>query len=152
MNTGVLVMKNKIVYLLCFVFLVFTMNFMHVNADGVVASSEISVIGAQVRTTGNAGIRFVGEIGDLDTSYIKKYGVMVAFGDVEINDDFVLGGKINDKEILNAEVSSLTNNGQFFITLYNIPESDYSQDITARAYVVTKDDEVIYGEEKTTRS
>ena len=152
MNIGVTIMKNRIIFIASLIVLFLCISFVPTKAESITTSSEITVIGAQVRTTGNAGIRFVGEVGDLDKENISKYGIILAYGETEINNDFVLNGTINDKAVLNAEVSELTNKGQFFITLYNIPESDYSQGITARAYVITNDDEVIYSDSVTDRS
>ena len=147
-------MKNKILktlFLFCFS-LVICCGFIFVNGGTIETSDEIYVYGAQVRTTGKAGIRFVGKIGDLDTNNISKYGMMVAYGEVEVSNNFVLNGTINDKKILSTEISNLTSNGQFYITLFGIPESDYSQKITSRAYVVTTENDIIYSSSVTTRS
>ena len=152
MNIGVTIMKNRIIFIVSLIVLFLCISFVPTKAESITTSSEITVIGAQVRTTGNAGIRFVGEVGNLDKYNISKYGIILAYGETEINNDFVLNGTINDKAVLNAEVSELTNKGQFFITLYNIPESEYSQEVTARAYVVTNNEEVIYSDSVTDRS
>ena len=131
----------------CFLFINYKANAIEINT-----SNQIYVAGAQVRTTGNAGIRFVGTINALEKNEVSYYGIMLAYGEVEISNDFILNGVINDKNVLNAEVSVLTANNQFFITLYNIPESAYSQKITARAYYKDINGEIFYSDTVITRS
>ena len=46
------------------------------------------LVGAQVRTTGNPGIRFVGSIGTYNSSNVTKYGLALAFGEAEASDAF----------------------------------------------------------------
>lgn len=121
-----------------------------VNASTYQTSDKIEVKGAQIRTTGNAGIRFVGTINDYDDSNVDKYGIVLAYGVASANDDFVIGGEVNGKDVVKAEVLS-TDNGDFLVTLYNIPESQYGKLVSARAYVI-EGENVIYSSSICVRS
>ena len=121
----------------------------NVNAlDEVATSDKIQVLGAGIRTTGNAGIRFVGSVEGYEApteKTIKAYGIAIAYGNAEYNDSFVKGGTVNEKEVLYAESSSLDEGNNFFIVLYGVPEDSYAQNVTARAYVVLDDETIVYG-------
>jgi len=125
----------------------------NVKAEDVVTSEEISVLGAGVRTTGNAGIRFVGAVREYNTANIKAYGIAIAFGKAEANNDFVIGGTVNGKSVLNTtENVTLDDDNRFYVILYGIPEASYIQDVTARAYIVLNDDSIVYASTATTRN
>ena len=143
-----LIMKKTLV---TFLFLLVTVFAFGLNASvkAVETSADIVVEGAQVRTTGNAGLRFVAKEaykGQDETAY----GIVLAFGEAEANDEFVIGGTVNGKSVINAEVES-TDNGTFMVTLYDIPESMYKQKVSARAYLVD-DGEYFYSTEVCVRS
>ena len=119
--------------LICLVFLFVSLFAFGFNAkvNAIETSDAITVIGAQVRSTGNAGIRFVA-----NETYEGEdsYGILLAFGETEANEEFVVGGTVNGKTVANAEVAT-AEDGVFKVTLYNIPEVYYTQAISARAYV-----------------
>jgi len=139
------------ILVLCFFFFGLINN--NVKADGIVTDAQIKVLGAGVRITGNAGLRFVGSVGTYDKTNIKAYGIAIAFGEAEANDNFVIGGTVNDKTVLNAEdTAGLDTNNQFYITLFGIPEDSYLQDVTARAYVVLNNDSKVYASTVTKRN
>ena len=114
-------------------------------------NEEISVEGAQVRTVGKAGLRFVGNVGDYDCSNVTKYGMILAFGDALAAEDIYIDSIVNEKETVNVEVDSVNEDGRFFVTLYDIPKSFYNQKVSARAYIVDGT-EVIYSNSYTCRS
>ena len=143
--------------LICLVFLfvsLFAFNFNTVSVKAADVDANIKVEGAQVRTSGNAGIRFVAteafevapesaELGIEETGY----GFVLAFGEVENPDEFVVDGTVNGKEVGNARVES-AENGTFAVTLYDIPEFYYTQKISVRAYVELMDGALyVYSEE-----
>ena len=121
------------------------------NATPVTTNDQIEVLGAGVRTSGNAGIRFVGSVGTFDTTNVKAYGIAIAFGEVDV-DSVVLGATVNGKSVLTATDDALDESGYFYVVLYGVPEASYTQDVTARAYVVLNDDSVVYAATKTTRN
>ena len=123
--------------LICLVFLfvsLFALSFnAKVNADGI-TTDLIKIEGAQVRTAGEPGIRFVASQ-TLTGWNIEKYGIVFAFGEAEADDNFVIGGTVNGKEVGNAFLES-AENGSYAVTLWGIPEVYYTKKITARAYVI----------------
>ena len=135
--------------LICLVFLfvsLFAFNF-NVKAATYLTSELITVKGAQVRTSGNAGLRFVAnEAYEGETSY----GIILAYGEAEANENFVVGGTVNGKAVGNASVAT-AEEGEFKVTLWNIPELDYETKISARAYVVAGG-EYVYSSTVTVRS
>ena len=144
-------MKLRKLFIVALTFVVvslFALNF-NVSANTVETSELITVQGAQIRTTGNAGIRFVAKEEYAGTNE-TAYGIILAFGEAEANEEFVIGGTVNGKEVLKGEVQS-TKEGAYTATLYNVPEEFYEQKVTARAYVVDGD-KVVYSEAVATRS
>ncbi len=144
--------KKIILFLIVLLVLVFTFAFKNsINADSLQTSDAFYVNGAQVRTSGNAGIRFVGYIGSYNDTNVTKYGILMAFGETEASDNFYKGATINGKVVAYAECDSVNENGYFYITLYDIPEIYYNQKISARAYVI-EGDNIIYSSNVTIRS
>lgn len=129
---------KRIVIALVVVCLAFvTFNSVKVNAATLSTSNLIKIEGAQVRTEGeHQGIRFVGNIGTYDCTNVTKYGVAIAFGEVNVSNEFHKDATINGKSVLIAETSAVDVNGNFYAVLYNIPEHRYVQNVTARAYVI----------------
>lgn len=143
--------KRLIISLFVFVAFLFAFSGFNAKADPIVTNSEIHVTGASVRTTGNAGIRFVGSVGSYDTANVKAYGIAIAYGEANA-EDIVLGATVGGKSILTATANELDGEGYFYIVLYGVPEASYAQDVTARAYVVLNDDSIVYGTTSTTRN
>ena len=143
--------KSKIlIFTLLFAFVGLLFGGFKVNAN-VQTSNQISVPGAQVRTAGSAGIRFVGKISaDLDTTDITAFGMAVAFGETEIS-NIVVGGTANGLNVLAAQVSSVTEDYCYYINLIDIPDTMYGQKVTTRAYYVLNG-ETIYSDTATVRS
>ncbi len=127
-------------------------NMFKIKAGQLQTSSELSVLGAQIRTEGNAGIKFVGHISDeYDRANISAYGIICAYGETEASDDFKIGGTVNEKSVLDIRVTETDENGNFNVVIYDIPENQYGTDISARAYVIDNDKEV-YADTVTIRS
>ena len=137
-------------FVLCLTLCLSFASITKVNASTYQTSDKIEVKGAQIRTTGNAGIRFVGTINDYDESNVDKYGIVLAYGVANADDSFVIGGEVNGKVVVKAEMSN-TNNGEFIVTLYDIPESQYGKLVSARAYVI-EGENVIYSSSVCVRS
>ena len=122
-----------------------------VKATDLETDSRIVVNGAAVRTTGNAGLKFTASVGDYDTTNVSAYGIAIAFGTAEANNDFCVGGTVNGKSVLSATADELDAKDNFHVVLYGIPEASYLQDVTARAFVVDNG-ETIYGTTVTVRN
>lgn len=143
----------KRIFVFIFALLLFSLSFIFSNRNvkAIVATdSNITVLGASVRTTGNAGIRFDANVGSYDTTNVKAYGIAIAFGDANV-DDIVVGGSANGKSVLSQTVNELDGEGEFHIVLYGVPEASYTQLVSARAYVVLNDDSLVYSTSKITR-
>ncbi len=145
-------MKKLLFFVMFVVVLCLTLcGFKVTTAATTTTSDLISVEGAQVRLEGSAGIRFVGKINDsFDPTGVTAYGISIAFGEANKN-DVVIGGTANGMDVLSAQVSETTEDGNFYINLINIPEKMYGQKVTARSYFV-KNDETIYSSTTTVRS
>ena len=141
---------KKFIALFIFLFIgLFAFSFNASVKANYTTSDSIQVIGAQVRTIGNQGLRFIAYDeyeGEKETSY----GIILAFGETEANENFVIGGTVNGKEVANASVTT-TNNGVFMVTLYDIPEVFFTQLVSARAYVVDGSN-VVYSDTVCVRS
>ena len=110
--------------LICLVFLfvsLFAFGF-SAKVNAIETSELIKVEGAQVRTTGNAGIRFVAT--EAYEGENETYGILLAFGEAEADENFVVGGTVNGKAVANAEIAT-AENGQYAVTLYDIPQAFY---------------------------
>ena len=124
----------------------------NVKAANAAVDANITVKGAQIRTTEPVGLRFVGDASNLDTTGVTTYGIVLAFGKTNDTDNFVLNGTINGKEVISGEVNTIDEQTkQYTITLINIPESMYVQEISARAYY-KKGDQVTYSNVIITKS
>ena len=72
--------KTKVLIFVLFL-AVFGLFFSGLNVKATVATSElISVKGAQVRLTGDNGIKFVGTVSDEYTANVTEYGIAHLFG------------------------------------------------------------------------
>lgn len=146
-------MRKVIILFLCFVS-VFVLAFtVKQNVKATVATdSNIVIEGASIRLSGNQGMRFTGSIGSYSGGTVTKYGICLVSGNVAISDDFVIGGTVGGKSVINAEVDELDGDDNFHVVLWNIPAGAYTMDISARAYVRLDDDSVVYGTEKQARN
>ena len=127
----------------------------NVKADALSTDSNITIVGASVRTTGNPGLRFTGSIGSYvipDGLSIEKYGICLVPGSDEASSDFAISGTVNGKSVINAEVDERDGSGYFHVVLWGIPSSAYIQDINARAYVRLSNGTIVYGSVATARS
>lgn len=144
--------NNILLFLFVLLALIFSFAFNNnINASSLQTSDSIYVSGAQVRTSGNTGIRFVAYIDNYNTTNVTKYGLLLAFGETQANDSFCKGATINGKAVYSVECNSSDENGYFSITVYDIPEIYYNQKISARAYVI-ENEKIIYSSKVTVRS
>ena len=140
---------KRIIFFIVFIVFICLFSF-QVKANELSQSDEIHVIGAQVRSSGNAGIRFVGSVGEYDTSNVKTYGLILAYGKTE--EEIYIDSVVNDKEVFCCETDSVNENGYYYVTLYDIPSTQYDVNVSARAYVKDADGNIIYGASHIARS
>lgn len=144
-------MKLRKLLIIAFTFIfvsIFAVSF-KVGVNTVETSELIIVQGAQIRTTGNAGIRFVAKE-EYEGTNETAYGIILAYGEAEANEQFVIDGTVNGKAVLKGEVTN-TKEGVYTVTLYNVPEEAYTQVVTARAYVIDGGN-AIYSQNVTVKS
>lgn len=141
---------NKLIIAIFVIFICFICSIYKVNASDMYQRDEIQVIGAQVRSVGNAGIRFVASVGEYDISDIKTYGIILAYGETE--EEIYIDSVVNNKEVFICETDSVDDNGYYYVTLYDIPSTQYDVNVSARAYVKDVDGNIIYGQSHISRS
>ncbi len=113
------------------------------------ASNDVTVSiydGASIRTNEPTGIRFKAQVTNPQTGY--KYG-MVFINHKVSNIEELYVGSTNS---VNAEVEELTSTNEYTVSMVNLPEYGYLDDITARAYVKIADNKYIYSDTVTTRT
>lgn len=140
-------MKNIKLLFQIFVSIIVVFSFLisiKVNAT-ISTTSSVSVIGAQIRTDEFEGIKFVANT--TYTENVKEYGVLVALGEVDINDIVV-----NGSGVFGATVKSIDEDNNFYLTIFNFPEKAYVMGITARAYLILEDNSIVYADTVTTKS
>ena len=145
-------MKKQRILVFVFLFVFASLLYFGFNVKATSNTNAlITVQGAQVRTTGSAGIRFVGKIdASFDKTNVTAYGLSIAFGEIDV-DKIEVGGTVNGKSVLSAQVSEVTDSNNFYINLTNIPNTMFGQDVTARAYVV-RNGEIEYADTAATRN
>lgn len=143
---------RKVLGLVLSLIFVFSLAFLSINKAKatIVTDANLTVEGASIRTAGNQGMRFTANIGSY-AGAVSKYGICLVPGDEAIDDNFVIGGTVNGKSVINAEVNELDGSGKFHVVLWNIPAEAYTMDVSARAYVRLTDDSIVYGDAKAVR-
>ncbi|MFA6662582.1 MAG: hypothetical protein WCS56_06070 [Bacilli bacterium] len=101
------------------------------------AMTITAVDGAQIRTTGNQGLRFVASVDELPSDF--THGFYVSIG--ENTKDEMISAIEGEQEVVNGNklIKKIddTTDTTFSLVIYNIPASAYTQDITAIAFVHT---------------
>lgn len=131
----------------CLLVSVFALN---LNVSAATDTNEnLEIKGAQIRTEDPAGIRFVASY--TGEEEVKAYGVVLAWGKAEAS-EITLDATVNGKTTLYGAVEEQNENGVYHVTLVNVPEVSYVQEVTARAFIVKNDNSVEYSEQAVTRS
>lgn len=98
--------------------------------------------GAQIRTDGNNGMKFVASVAAPVEG--ATYGFVLAKGEVANLD-------VNTEGAITAETTTLNESNQFYMTIVNFREEVYTQDITVKAYVAVEG-EYVYSDLSVTRN
>ena len=125
-----------------------------VKAD-VLTDANIVVEGASIKTSGDTGLKFVGNIDSYvvpDGRTIAKYGFVIAITEAPASEDFVIGGTVDGNPTSAIELTELDTEGKFNLVILNIPQAQAGFNLSARAYVRLDDDTVVYGTESTVRN
>ena len=128
--------KIKCLLFVVSIILMLFANFeLNVQASSYNTSDGVEILSGEFKNEGNKGIRFEAYVDGFKLSGVDYYGIELAYGSAKANKDFVIGGTVNDKKVVNVEVNT-TNKGFYYLNLYNIPETAYAQMVSARAYVI----------------
>ena len=111
-------MKNKKILFLILTFVALIMSMfsidLNINASTVNTSNQIYIEGAQIRTSGMPGIRFVGSLKEsYNKTNVSGFGIVVAFGAVDV-DDIIIGETVNGKKVLNTETSGIDESNHYY--------------------------------------
>ncbi len=118
-----------------------------------------TVNGAQVRTYGKQGLRFISSIdkNTVDFDKVVEYGtVMIPTADLNTNRDLVIGAEYNGHTAAKVPAVNIYDETDDAVTftavLTDIAVANYTRSITARAYAIMEDGSVVYGDTFTARS
>ena len=125
------------------------------------AKNPLSVIeGAQIRTTGKQGLRFISNIDtdEIDFDRVVEFGtVLIPTADItdiselEIGAVFESGNEVAKVVAKNFYLTS-ANTRTFTAVITDIKEENYDREYSARAYAILDDGSVIYSATGTSRS
>ncbi len=118
-----------------------------------------TVNGAQIRTTGVQGLRFISTIDKSNVSFadVVEFGtVLIPTADLDQLSDLKIGAtlkghtvaKVPAKNIYAEDDSTIT----FTAVITNIAAKNYAREYTARAYAIMRDGSVVYGDTSAARS
>ena len=132
------------------------------KTDKLPAVALDTVDGAQIRTTGKQGLRFISSIAKSgDWAYVKEVGtVLIPTADLEVASDLTIGYSANGHDALKVPAAKYysedDNKIEFTAVITDIAAANYGRAISARAYAIVTDvygtDHIIYGEAVTSRS
>ncbi len=130
---------KKIIYIFLMLLAIIVVT---TKASNVKAASAPELIdGAQIRTDNLNGIKFVANVTPVDGA---TYGFVVGQGTV-------VDLTVDTPNTITGETTTLNEESQFYVTIVNIPERAYAQDLSVRAYVLV-DGEYTYSTNIVTRS
>ncbi|MBQ3055393.1 MAG: heparinase II/III family protein [Oscillospiraceae bacterium] len=118
-----------------------------------------TVNGAQIRTTGAQGLRFISTIDKsaVDFENVVEYGtVLIPTADLDQLSDLKIGAtlkghtvaKVPAKNIYAEDESTIT----FTAVITNIAQKNFAREYTARAYAIMENGSVVYGDTSASRS
>lgn len=126
---------------------------------GITEVSLSTINGAQVRTSGNQGLRFISSIDKTtaDFSRVVEYGtVLIPTADITDISELQIGATLNGHEVAKVEAKNLydmtDSKVSFTAVLTDIKEKNYAREYTARAYAILDDGSVVYADAGTSRS
>jgi len=118
-----------------------------------------TVNGAQIRTTGNQGLRFISTVNKSDVAFseIKEFGtVLIPTADLEQVSDLKIGAVLNGHTVAKVPAVNIyasdDNAITFTAVITNIQSKHYDREYTARAYAIMNDGSVVYADSGASRS
>ncbi len=117
-----------------------------------------TVNGAQIRTKGEQGLRFISTIEkSKDFGKVVEYGtILIPSADITDLSDLVIGATLNGHTVAKVPAKKLYAETDATITftavITKIAEKNYARAYTARAYAIFEDGSVVYAESGASRS
>lgn len=118
-----------------------------------------TVNGAQIRTSGTQGLRFVSSIDKTNPTFsrVVEYGtLLIPSEDLSQPSELQIGATLNGHEVAKVPAQYLyketDDTATFTAVIINIKERYYTREYTARAYAILEDGSVIYGDTVSSRS
>lgn len=130
---------KKIIYIFIMLLAIIVVTTKASNVEA--ASAPELIDGAQIRTDNLNGIKFVANVTPVDGA---TYGFVVGQGTV-------VDLTVDTPNTITGETTTLNEESQFYVTIVNIPERAYAQNLSVRAYVLI-DGEYTYSTNIVTRS
>lgn len=114
-----------------------------------------TVNGAQIRTSGAMGLRFISSM-DKRADAVEYGTVLIPTEDLSDISELQIGATLNGHTTAKVEAKYLYDEDEDSVTftavITNIAQKNYARAYTARAYAVLTDGSVVYGETYTSRS
>ncbi len=118
-----------------------------------------TINGAQIRTTGAQGLRFISSIDktSLDFERVVEYGtVLIPTADITDISELQIGAILNGHAVAKVKANYMYNETDDTITftavLTNVAEKNYAREYTARAYAIMDDGSIVYADTGASRS
>ena len=118
-----------------------------------------TVNGAQIRTTGSQGLRFISTIDKSDPKFseVAEYGtVLIPTADLTDLEDLQIGATLNGHTVAKVPAKNLyaetDDTVTFTAVITDIKEKNYARAYTARAYAILEDGSIVYGNTSSSRS
>lgn len=118
-----------------------------------------TVNGAQIRTIGKQGLRFISTIDktSADFSNVVEFGtILIPSADITDISELQIGATLNGHTVAKVQAKKLYEETDSVITftavITNIAEKNYAREYTARAYAIMDDGSVVYAQAGASRS
>ena len=118
-----------------------------------------TVNGAQIRTTGAQGLRFISTIDKTNPAFanVVEFGtVLIPTADLTDLSELTIGATLNGHTVAKVPAVNLyaddAETVTFTAVITNIAEKNYAREYTARAYAIMENGSVVYGDTSASRS
>ena len=118
-----------------------------------------TVNGAQIRTTGAQGLRFISSIDktSLDFSRVVEYGtILIPSADLTDISELQIGATLNGHTVAKVPANYIYDESDdevtFTAVITNVAAKNYAREYTARAYAIMDDGSVVYADAGASRS
>ena len=131
----------------------------HYNYAPVPEVNLSTINGAQIRTSGAQGLRFISSIDktSLDFSRVVEFGtILIPSADITDISELQIGATLNGHTVAKVQANHLyevtDESITFTAVITNIAEKNYAREYTARAYAILDDGSIAYADTGASRS